>query len=870
MKLLYIFIASFINLIPFDSLAQLSGKVCNSKGEPIPYATVYIKETMHGTATDDKGRFTLNISKGEYNIIFQSIGHKTKLKTISIQEKPVKLEILLDDAVYELSEVVVSNKNNPADRIMRKAISNGQVYKNRVKSFTSDVYFKSNLKVTKLAAIIKLIAPKDVKLPTVGKQYTMEMVSRIYYNSPEEYKQRTLSMRTNFPSNSFEIPGIGLFRENIYNSRFFETASPLGSKAFTFYRYTLLGSWQEDGATIFKIGIVPRKNSGTYFNGIIYIKDNSYEITNAELKTKVMDINYIFNLNFDMVKDMAPLPTSITAKMNGSLLGNDFAIGMTASAKYSEMVGIAAPKSSQQTNTIAVAPIKKQVKKNASKKREEIENQLEELNRKDNISLGEMKKMVALSNRLEEMDDTSSSKEYKLIKVEKDSLFNTQDSTYWAKIRPIPLSEEELKYSHESDSITATIQKGAAAPKDTTRNKIKWKPLAILTGGNIYARNDTKFSSSGLLNNKHSYFNPVDGFTIGNTFEYSTLADSNKLLSLSITPAYAFTRKELMLTGEAKYDFSPHRKGIFSIRGGATTQDFNAQNPVNPLFNTIAALYFKENYKKVVDTRQISINGTIEVVNGLNMSISALYSKRLYVENNTNYSFFKRKEQYSGNTPNNPFLNQYPLVDAKQATVRTSISYQPSPRYYYNRQGYKQYIPDQKPIFELIWEQGLSALSSNSRFSHIQLGLRNEQQVHLFNTLKYHVTAGTFFNNSRLQMPDFYYPQTAYLPVTQGNSTMLFRLLPYYKYATPESYAEAHVTYEANSLILKHLPFLSKKIFNEYLSVGYYTMKHLRNYTEIGYGLNGLFLIGAVGISARFEDGKYTGWGVNAFINLGR
>lgn len=119
-------------------------------------------------------------------------------------------------------------------------------------------------------------------------------------------------------------------------------------------------------------------------------------------------------------------------------------------------------------------------------------------------------------------------------------------------------------------------------------------------------------------------------------------------------------------------------------------------------------------------------------------------------------------------------------------------------------------------------------------------------------------------------MPDFYYPQTAYLPVTQGNSTMLFRLLPYYKYATPESYAEAHVTYEANSLILKHLPFLSKKIFNEYLSVGYYTMKHLRNYTEIGYGLNGLFLIGAVGISARFEDGKYTGWGVNAFINLGR
>ena len=102
------------------------------------------------------------------------------------------------------------------------------------------------------------------------------------------------------------------------------------------------------------------------------------------------------------------------------------------------------------------------------------------------VGAKETRQIVKLVEKKQELEDPLKSMEEKSLKVEKDSLFNTQDTSYWSRIRPIPLSDEELKYSHETDSITARIPKGIAAPKDTTTSKVRWKAKAVILGGSIY------------------------------------------------------------------------------------------------------------------------------------------------------------------------------------------------------------------------------------------------------------------------------------------------------------------------------------------------------------------------------------------------
>lgn len=860
----FVVLATLYNL---TANGQIQGKVTNSQGEAIPYASVYVKEAMQGAPTNEKGEYRLNLMRGNYDICFQAIGYKSQIRSVKITAAPVTLNITLDNATYELKEVVISNKNNPADRIIRKAISNGLLYRNKLSSYSSDVYFKSNLKVSKISRIIKWMVPKETKLPVEGKVYTMEMVNKLYYKNPDSYTQRTISLRTNFPDDDFSIPGIGIYRNNIYNDTFFGSASPLGRSAFTFYKFQLVGSAQHGGGTIYKIAFTPRKDAGIYFSGLLYIADNDYNITNAELTTSFSNIKYVFSISYAMINNTIPMPTTIGAKMSGSIMGNEFAMNMTSAAKYIsvETNGGAANPAKLSAST-ARQPSKKH-QKNAAK-REAIEKKLEELTSKDNMSLKEMKQVTALVEKKEEMDDTLKNMEESNIKVVKDSLFNTQDSTFWNRIRLIPLSEEELKYSHETDSLTSLIPKGVAAPKDTTGNKAYWRVSSMLIGGNIYKQRNTRLFSSGFILGQSSYFTPVDGFTLANKFDFETLVDSSHKLNITLKPMYSFARKTGMGSTAVKYSFNPRRMGYITLNGIWATSDINAESPIDRFPNSASALLFKENFMKTVAQKGISITFATELTNGLSIQLTGGFDCYHLLNNQSNFSFLYTNRVFTSNSPYNIYDNGNSWQNHQQSTLQMKISYMPSPRYRYDKRGYKYYLSHNKPTFSIKAEQGLPAWNSSSSYTNIEMGAVQNIAIQMFNQLSYTVKAGTFFNSKGLQLTSFYHPNTVYIPFGFTNSINTFTLLPYYKYATPGSYAEGHVTYKAQSLLLKQLPFLSKKLFSENISVGYYTTSRYKNYTEISYGLSNLLFMGGISVTTSFESGRYSSWGIKGYFQI--
>ena len=93
--------------LPIDTFAQssFSGKVKDSKNEPIPGVSVRVKGTNNGATTDINGEFKINSAASQGYLVFSSIGY-TSIE-IQIDSRKTYEVILVEDNKF-LNEVVVT------------------------------------------------------------------------------------------------------------------------------------------------------------------------------------------------------------------------------------------------------------------------------------------------------------------------------------------------------------------------------------------------------------------------------------------------------------------------------------------------------------------------------------------------------------------------------------------------------------------------------------------------------------------------------------------------------------------------------------------------------------------------------------------
>ena len=94
--------------------ATLKGIVKDcSTGESLIGATIYVKETTSGVATDLDGRFEIaDIQQNECTLIVSFISYKTKELNIQLTSQIVDVEIVLEPDNLELGEVTVVARKN--------------------------------------------------------------------------------------------------------------------------------------------------------------------------------------------------------------------------------------------------------------------------------------------------------------------------------------------------------------------------------------------------------------------------------------------------------------------------------------------------------------------------------------------------------------------------------------------------------------------------------------------------------------------------------------------------------------------------------------------------------------------------------------
>jgi len=83
----------------------------NTTGEPIPGVYIRLKDQNFGTATDEKGNYSLHLYEGEYALLYSIVGYESVEKQISIISN-TELDVKLKASNIKLNEVTVTRQRN--------------------------------------------------------------------------------------------------------------------------------------------------------------------------------------------------------------------------------------------------------------------------------------------------------------------------------------------------------------------------------------------------------------------------------------------------------------------------------------------------------------------------------------------------------------------------------------------------------------------------------------------------------------------------------------------------------------------------------------------------------------------------------------
>ena len=107
MKKISIFLFLFASILVNAQSFELSGKVIDKNKDPLPGASILVKELKKGTSADFDGNFSFTLEKGTYTIEVSFLGYKTISEKITLsKDEQYVVQLNSDETV--LDEVLVS------------------------------------------------------------------------------------------------------------------------------------------------------------------------------------------------------------------------------------------------------------------------------------------------------------------------------------------------------------------------------------------------------------------------------------------------------------------------------------------------------------------------------------------------------------------------------------------------------------------------------------------------------------------------------------------------------------------------------------------------------------------------------------------
>lgn len=854
------FLYLWILISPLSFSQIFKGIVSNENGETIPYASLYIKEISYGFITDDSGNFHTSIKQGTYTCEISSLGYSREVITIHIPAGGLTKNIVLKERVYELREVSITTDNeDPAYSVMRKAIAHAPKYRNYVQTYTADTYLKGTGKLSRIPALLKLSPEiREESKEWMNRTFLLEEHRRVTYTAPSTWDNEIKAYTNSFPQNiriSLETTDI-----NLYQPKLFGKISPLNPGAFSYYDFKLDGCFNEGDYLVNKIQVIPKKNSPELLSGHIYIIEDLWCVSTTDLHLSDQGITANIQVTCKEVEPSVFLSTSIKLTCIVDFLGVKAEASYLSAIQYIDVVVdeniFTAPYAKTDVSNNAI------IKPVLNKEQQKLLDKIEELQSKENFTTRDAYKMSKLISKSIQRGDTAKRKykyeiKSRVYNAQTDSLATERDSAYWAGVRTVPLRPEEVESYARKEIMSGK--------KDSTgRDSVKSVPREIfrtILYGNVFQSKDKKgWLRFYNLSHYLPEFNFVDGLWIGT--KLNTGIDFNENTTLQFIPQvyYAASRKSWMWNGELNLYYAPRRLGKLSVAGGNQTADFNGETGESRLVNSFSSLLFARNDIKLYDRKYVTVKNQVELVNSLKLTTGISWEERRSLENAINRSIFQSIART--NIPNNPHYQFVPSGNL----LATEIALEYTPEHYYRMfRGTKYYENSQYPTIEVKYGKAFSYGGSEkltASFQRFEFSLKQEVEFGFLNTLNWYINGGLFWDKDNLYFADFKHFSATKLPVTKHTFDRTFSLLDNYKYSTDDRWVQAYVMWRTPYLLIKRLPFLQDKYFDEALHFRTLLVPHRKPYAEVGYSV-GFAAVGRVGIFAGFEKWRYKSVGVS-------
>ena len=878
----------------------LRGTVKSAQGEVLPYAAVIVKGTALGTITNAEGRYEIALAPGSYAIVFQFLGFQSVQKSVEVSTGFATLDATLEEQAFRLAEVQAKAGNeDPAYTIMRRAIAKSRFHQLQVQRFRARVYTKSSATITDLPNLAEMTFRKQLKEAErdfnfkVGVPIINETVSEVVFSQPNTTRERVIANRNS--QSDFLNPG-RYFNVSFYNPTIAGAVSPLSPKAFAYYKFEYKGTFREQGAggpvEISKIQVIPRQYGEGVFRGTIFIIENTWAIHSLQLETvNNIGISVTIRHLCNPVKGVW-MPTNQRYTAAGSYLGvkgnaqyvrsitfNEFVVNPA----FVEDIQVADEKKAPPTQTLAKGEIKGQPLEELVKKQKEFSTK----NLRQMVKEYEKQEKLARKNRNE---DVAVVRDDSLVV---DSLAQKRSNVYWDSLRSVPLTTAEIKSYQKNDSLkivrtVGPVKTDATGKRDTTRKSPnRFSPGQLLFGKTWNFDKRTALIYTSPLTRIE--YNTVEGYSLEGALNlrYRTKVDSvNRFTKIQLgewniggTGRYQFGRQQAVGFGLASYQ----RKATkISVSGGRYLFQFNPDNPISPALNTLTTLLFEQNFAKLYQKDFLNLTVNVSPFNErLTLTGSLEYARRSELAN------FKegikpwinwRNRTFTPNRPDNDEIATTAFPTHRATVLNLTASTRLGATQYVVRNGRRTARRDNdSPLLTVNYRKGMGGRRSGGvDYDFLQAGISHSFETGIRSRLNYNLQAGAFLNDRRLYFPDFKHFAGNEFFFQQGDVVSGFRLLPYYQFSTGKRFAEAHVLAEFRKLLVTQLTLVRLTGLKENVFVHYLYTPASKNYTEVGYGLDGLIPqvlpFFRVEVMSQWQNAEYKGLGfrIGTTLKFGR
>ena len=698
---------------------HINGVISDKHGEPLPFASIYIKNTTYGVSSNAFGEYFIELKPGNYTIVYSYIGFKSDEKLIILQDIPQKINIILYENDQNLIEYeVVSNTKNKALEIIdkvkkvkneyvRKSYSSKEYSKNTIEKRQFKLQRKDTIEVWQLDTSKTINLKNDVLkfVESYGDFYSIEPNKKNWsfkayqdfadtkqeqdfviiqsfedfgnYNITPEYE---VEDKYEFLITLSEIE-FDLFKNNIpIQIANKPIVSPLSPGSRTYYKYDYLGFFpQKDSTKIHKIQITPRFKNELLLEGVLFIEDSTFLIKSVELELSG-PIQSEFNIeNFHIIQNYQQFESQnvIDRKI----------IDYTIKEEIFKIIG----------NAVVI---------------------------NSNFNLSEKKPDYFKKNQVKFFSDSA----------------NLISNEQWDGLRAIDLKKNEVDYIQYTDSLRVYYQSEQyALEQDSNYNKIS---LAKLLWQGIGHKNRYKGYSFYIwpVVSQFNFFG-IGGYRHNLGFNYNKNISDKFKISTENNIDYGIVNKDFK--GSTKISIISNNEKYKQLTIGIG-DDYK---PINR-FPSISTAFSRSNY---VRKQHIQTAYRTELLNGLYGEMKLEYCLQTPIDNlDLESDIFNSTDSILGLTP----LGFEPY---RKFESRIQLTWLPFQKFYYKKNK-KVVLGTKFPTVNLIYRKGVPKIfQSEVNFDYLELGVNDEFTIPHLGKSKWNIQMGAFVNKKNLRVIEWKY-----------------------------------------------------------------------------------------------------------------